>query len=170
MVFLSQTQRTVLPFINVAATKYINFSVPPDLFLTRTKVFATGRKTWSAPPQPPLRLDPGHLSWHDFEYKMVKQYTIQHALLFLKICIFMKSWVFIRIVLWICHKYDLVQLIQLPIQKIWIMTIFFAISHCLINFYLLAISTQTHLTPSPIQFRYIYLENTQEMIRKSFGQ
>jgi hypothetical protein len=49
---------------------------------------------------------------------------------------------------------------------------FSAISHyqCLINFYLMATSTQTYLTPSQIQFRYIHLENIQEMIRKSFGQ
>ena len=31
-------------------------------------------------------------------------------------------------------------------------------------------STQTYLTASPIQFRYIHLENIQEMIRKSYRQ
>lgn len=79
----SQTLRTAPPFINVAAMRDINFSVPPDLFLTRTKVFATGRETWSALTQA-LRLDPGHLSWHDlwanfftFCFNFLAQFLLQ---------------------------------------------------------------------------------------------
>ena len=79
----SRTLRTAPPFINVAAMRDINFSVPPDLFLTRTKVFATGRETWSALTQA-LRLDPGHLSWHDlwanfftFCFNFLAQFLLQ---------------------------------------------------------------------------------------------